>query len=514
MRKQICGILVLAVMLAVLQPAFSFAVGTGEEYQFQHDENTANPSAFLSRQGAIVGKVIGKSDITDQYIIYGRMSLLSPDGYRVYKTGKFFYIDPRTEEREKFVEERIGKGIKAFGMLEGVRQTVNMEVLYADSIIEYKPEDDAGVMEPAYGPKSGPFKWIGFGVAQKQYKVDNINFIKSTDVVNMIAHLMTPVLQNGRFLRSELKGRDYETNIYELETKKDFKLEEVVKALTTDRSPDNPLPFLPENNPKFKQPIRLFWQTTFDQAWLLERNFTAYDQMSKSLRGFVFVLGQKGKANNLLEEVTVIRPDIDDFMKYIEDQLGDASFSEWASPAVFYGMIDGSPNREVFSCPTPRPIPGTMRYETPDYIGPYYPEDEPDKFIGAIVEVKEGRIPKVNSDDPAAHYRDIERWPIGYQGEGSLFPGLTPWQYQQYSGQYVWMTGTRILVYEVTICGEDGCTTHIEHIEYGKLETENLPEGTTVTLIGYYIKPDHIIIKPQYNYMLNLIRELFFKGGV
>ena len=106
---------------------------------------------------------------------------------------------------------------------------------------------------------------------------------------------------------------------------------------------------------------------------------------------------------------------------------------------------------------------------------------------------------------------------IGWQGGGSLFPGFTPEQYAQYSGHYVWMSGIRVLVYEIETCNKDECSTTTAHIEHGNMEEGTFVSGdttTTVTLIGHYIKPDHIIIKPQYNYLLNLIREITFKGGI
>lgn len=498
MRKTV----IFTVLFLLLLPAIALA-----------DEDEFGSSfGIQSRQAAVVGKVIGESDVTGYYIVYGRLSLVTSQGYRVYETGKFFYVSPTTKDSKEFIKQRVGQGIKAFGQLELVRSSVNSEVLYTNQIIPYKPEDDYGVMEPAYGA-AGPHEWIGFGVAQDQYRVSGIKVEKSTDVINTLAGFTELLLQGGRTILTD--NRSGEAVFYEPKTKKVFEIKDIVSALTGTKTEFTP------NKKDFLAPIRNFWQKYIKQNWLMERSKQAYAEMSRALKGYVFILGQLGKANNLMESVPVMRPDIDKFMTYIESRSGQG-FSKWASPAVFYGRISGTPDRYTYLLITPKEVIPENPWEEIEYINPtftgtYYAEDNPNLLVEHIAEIKNNNIPQVNSDDPSEHYRDIEKWPIGYQGPGSLYRGFIAEQYAHYAGQNIWMTGTRVLVYKIVSCNKDGCSVSYEHVEYGNMQEGTFGSGdntTTVTLVGHYIKPEHIITKPQYNLLLDLIKELIFKGGV
>lgn len=449
-------------------------------------------SGFQSSQGAVVGKVICQSDITEQYIIYGRLSMATSDGYRVYQTGKFFYVQPTDSDSKLYLQQRIGQGVKAFGTLELLKGS--SEILYSNTMTDYNPKDDYGVMEPAYG-EAGPHKWIGFGVALDQYRANTTKLAKSTDVINTLADF-------ADILPRTICTVNNETYFYDPATKKKFELNEAVSALTGTKTAFTP------DNPAFLAPIRNFWQANFKQSYLIEQSQKAYAQMTRAHGGFVYITGLSGRANNLMQSVPAIRPDMDKFMDLTESQC-PVEFTDWASPAVFYGRISGTPNNESHLLTTPRP-PQILEDEeiefiTPTYTGPYYPEDKPESLIKAI----------------EANQAVSESWPIGWQGQGTLYPGFTPHQYAQYEGQYVWMTGTRVLVYEIITCttnkdGEVECSTSINHVQYGNMKEGTFSHGnstTTVTLVGYYINPDHIITKQQYNYLLNLIRELVLKGG-
>lgn len=494
--------IILTMLLLLLLPTVALADQFGDS------------SGLQSRQAAIVGKVICESDITEQYIVYGRLSLVTPQGFRVYETGKFFYVTPTDKDSKQFMKRRIGQGVKAFGQLELVRGAINSEILYSNRIIEYKPEDDLGVMEPAYGA-AGPHKWIGFGVAQDQYRTSTIRMDKSTDVIEALTEFTTPLLQGGRTIRTENKGSEFEAALYEPKTKKVFELEDVVSALIGTKSE-----FTPEKK-DFLAPIRTFWQANIKQSWLIEKGQSAHAEMSRALRGYIFITGQSGKVNNLIEGVPVLRPDIDKFMSYIESKRGEG-FSKWASPAVFYGKISGTPDRYTYLLATPKEvIPDDpweeIEYLNPTYTGPYFAESDPGSLVEYIVEIKNNNIPQIDSDDPSEYYRDIEKWPIGNQSRESLYRGFTADQYAHYAGQNVWMTGSRVLVYKIVSCSKEGCSTSYSHIEYGDMEEGTFTNGentTTVTLVGHYIKPEHIITKPQYNLLLDLIKELVFKGGV
>lgn len=448
---------------------------------------------FQSSQAAVVGKVICQSDITEQFIIYGRLSMATSDGYKVYQTGKFFYVQPTDKISRDYLSQKINQGVKAFGTLEMVRGT--SEILYSNTINPYSPEDDKGLIEPAFGT-TGPFKWLGFGVAQDQYKTTTINLNKSTNAINTLVHF-------ADLLPRTIKTDSKETAFYNPITKKSFRLDEATTALCGIKNDFTP------DSPAFLAPIRNFWQANFKQSYLIEQSQKAYAQMSRAHGGFVYITGLSGRANNLMQSVPAIRPDMDKFMNLVESQ-SPVEFTDWATPAVFYGRISGTPNNESYLLTTPRPpqIPEDEEIEfiTPTYTGPYYSEDKPESLIKAI----------------ETNQAISEAWPIGWQGQGTLYPGFTPHQYAQYEGQYVWMTGTRVLVYEIITCttnkdGEEECSTSISHVQNGNMKEGTFSHGnstTTVTLIGHYINPDHIITKQQYNYLLNLIRELIFKGGI
>lgn len=477
-------------------------------------------SAF--RDGAIVGKVICKSDITEYYIVYGRLSNWTSQGYRVYETGKFYYVNPTDQKSRKFIESRVGQGIKAFGTFEIVPDSSQAEIMITNDIIEYDPQQDVGKLEPAYGGNAGPHPWLAFGVAKKQNTASMINMEKSTTVINTLVHLSDLIYTEGHTLCTEVKGKEHETNTVLPDRRKDKKypIEDVVGAVAGDKTEFTP------KDPKYRGPIRNFWQVNIHPYWLLEPSQALYEKMNKSLRGYMFIEGLLGKINNLYENIPSIRPEMDIFMEYIENQSKDKTFSKWASPAVFYGFIDGEPEEKSYLMATPRPNPKNPfeQFVSAMYIGPYYPEDQPHILVDAVTEVITGRVPKIESteDNQSELYRNKEQWPIGWRGEGSLYPGFTVAQYKQYKGHNVWMTGGRVLVYEIKTCDPEGCSTSIVHIEHGSMEegttTTTNASGetstTTVTLIGHYIKVDHILIKPQYNYLLDLMREITFKGGV
>ena len=69
--------IILTILFLLLLPTFALA------------DEFGSSSGLQSRQAAIVGKVICQSDITEQYIVYGRLSLVTSQGFRVYEAGKF-----------------------------------------------------------------------------------------------------------------------------------------------------------------------------------------------------------------------------------------------------------------------------------------------------------------------------------------------------------------------------------------------------------------------------------------
>ena len=60
-----------------------------------------------------MGKVICQSDITEQYIVYGRLSLVTSQGFGSMKP-ESFYVTPTDQDSKRFIKQRIGQGVKAF----------------------------------------------------------------------------------------------------------------------------------------------------------------------------------------------------------------------------------------------------------------------------------------------------------------------------------------------------------------------------------------------------------------
>ena len=261
------------------------------------------------RDGAIVGKVICKSDITEHYIVYGRLSVFTSEGYRVYETGKFYNVSPTSKQSRDFMESHIGKGIKAFGAFETVPDSSQAEIMISNDIIEYNPKQDIGILEPAYGGNSGPDPWLAFGVAKKQNTTSMINIDKSTSVINTLVEFSDLFLTEDRTLCTEQN----ETSVV-LKSGKKYPMEDVVGGIIGNKTEFTP------KDPQYRAYIRNFWQSKIHQYWLLEQGQAQYERMNKSLRGYMFIEGLLGKINNLYSNIHYIRPEIDIFIEQIDKQ--------------------------------------------------------------------------------------------------------------------------------------------------------------------------------------------------
>lgn len=507
MLKKQALLIALILTLVVCQPAFATSMG-------EH-----------SRVGAVVGKVITYDQNKNKYIVYGRISFLTENGFRVYETGKFYSVSPDTEKADKLIKENMNKGIKAFGYFEAVKQTINQETLVVNRVEEYDPSMDSGIMEPAYGPKIGPDPWMGFGIPISAANAQMMTLKDSWDFIYMLEQFkqLLPTTK----LRLQIEDKKHkETFVENLVTKEEYNPIELAEYLSSE------IIFKPESSTgdtTFKKPYRAFWQSYFKEIYLMEKSEEAYQDIIRAIKGYSFMETQKGRLNHLVEQVPVIRPEIDIFMKTIENLVGGTpqELEKWATPAVLYGKIEPYYNIVQTIDPKTRKI-----HIKADYTGPYYADL--DQLIYAIsYTAKKESLPST----PDTHNNNnIEKWQIGWNAvseDDITVPGLTIKQALGTEDHPTWMIGTRVLVYKIVHTSPEGKTTiSYSHCEHGKMEegTFTSADGgsTTVTFYGHYIKPwidvpvpygqppqkiASVLVKPAYNYLLTALREVAFKGG-
>ena len=495
MFKKHALLIALILTLVVCQPAFASSMGD------------------YSRTGAFVGKVITYDQQKDKYIVFGRLSLLTENGYRVYETGKFYSVCPDTKSADKLLKENIGKGIKAFGIFEAVKQTTNQETLVAKKVEKYDPSMDSGVLEPAYGPEIGPEPWIGFGVPISGGTARMMTIQNPWDFVWMAESFKRLLPNNNLILQMENKKHP-ETLVKNTITKETYKPEKLAELLTSEiiKTSNSQT-----GNTTFKKPYRQFWQNTFKEIYLMEKDNKAYHDILRSIKGWTFIETQKGRLNHLVEKVPVIRPEMDIFMDTVEQSLKRTpdEFSKWAAPALFYGSIQPQYKWELDEDGKWHKI-----YIGSTYTGPYYSESE--QLIDTITHANKNKIL------PSTDNNKIEHWKIGWEGAGGSIEGITEETALIAQIHPNWMIGTRVLVYRITFIPNDPeaeSSTTYEHIEYGNMKegTFRSAGGTTIiTCIGHYIKPwieqptqkiSSILSKPEYNYLLTTLRDVSLKGG-
>ncbi len=483
----------LLLTLVVCQPAFASSMGD------------------YSRTGAFVGKVITYDQQKDKYIVFGRLSLLTENGYRVYETGKFYSVCPDTKSADKLLKENIGKGIKAFGIFEAVKQTTNQETLVAKKVEKYDPSMDSGVLEPAYGPGIGPEPWIGFGVPISGGTARMMTIQNPWDFVWMAESFKRLLPNNNLILQMENKKHP-ETLVKNTITKETYKPEKLAELLTSEiiKTSNSQT-----GNTTFKKPYHQFWQNTFKEIYLMEKDNKAYHDILRSIKGWTFIETQKGRLNHLAEKAPVIRPEMDIFMNTVEQSLRGtpAEFSKWAAPSLFYGNIQ--PQYEW------KEINGKLHkvYIGSTYTGPYYSESN--QLIDAITHATKTKTL------PSTTNNNIEYWKIGWVDAERNVESITEEVALDAQKHTNWFIGTRILVYEITFIPDDPeakSSTTYKHLESGNMEegTFKSASGTTIVkCIGHYIKPwidcsqkiSSILSKPEYNYLLSALRDISLKGG-
>lgn len=403
------------------------------------DVNSNNPWGSSSlgkihRKAAVVGKIIAYNQETDSYVVYGRLSVDKGQGYRVYERRKFYRVYPRWGGTEDILAGNIGKGLKLFGTYELCTGTGNEEKLLAERATPYDPVTDISVgEEPAFGPGVGPYDWIGFGVPVITEKAFEITINKSSDVVNNLSQMREAiVLKNGVMVSSA---------------------DQIIKTL----------------KPESIKNLRQVWQL-YKISWLMEKDLNILNQMRRAVGGtayFYGLSGGKGTNNTYIEQVPLLRPQVDTFMEAVETS-GQGQFEEWACPAVFYGMVgehsNNGQNRPVY------------------FDGVYFQDDEPGTMVTTMSSPQ-----SINK----------ETWRI---------EGLSKDIKHTVCGHFCWFSGQRVLVYEYT---DDEGETHTIHVYNGSLKDD--PE---YNLVDYYITVNKVLTKSEYNLMLDLTRELAMRGGV
>lgn len=485
--------LALLLTLVACQPAFASSMGD------------------YSRVGAVVGKVITYDKQKDKYIVFGRMSILTEKGYRVYETGKFYSLCPDTESADKLIKENIGEGIKAFGVFEAVKQTTNQEILLVKKVEKYDPSKDG--LKPAYGPGIGPEPWLGFGIPISPGTARMMTVQSPWDFIWM-AESFKRLLPNSNLMLQMEDGAHSETLVKNTTTRETYKPEKLAEYITSEavKTPNNQT-----GNTTFKKPYRQFWQNTFKEIYLMEKDNKAYHDILRSLKGWSFIETQKGRLNHLAEEVPVIRPELDVFMDTVEQSLKGTpvKFTKWAAPALFYGNIQPQYRMELDEYGKWQKI-----YIGSTYTGPYYSDSN--QLIDAITYANKNEVL------PSTDNNKVEHWEIGWEGAGGNVEGITEETALIAQKHPDWMIGTRVLVYRITFIPDDPkakSSTTYQHIEYGNMKegTFRSSGGTTIiTCIGHYIKPwigqstekvSSILSKPEFNYLLTTLRDISLKGG-
>lgn len=483
-KKLITLLLTLAITISCTTSGWAFMVG---EY---------------AAKGAIVGKNLRYDVTSGTFLVYGRMSSFTQtdqgSSYKVFETGKFFRVKPMTNQALEDLNNRIDQGIKAFGPYQMTHDGSNQEMLLAYEVFDYDPSSDAGIIEPAYGEEAGYWDWTGFGVSTLAYKGQMFEMKKPTTVVDNLAKLEPLLLINGRVF--DINGGT--PVILDESTGERFTVQDVMNALTTDpaqvaagnveRPKFIPASWSEKQYREWLKTLQEFWKKTFIEIDYLEWDQQALMESIQSVGGNYFVNGLRGKKNTCLKSVPAIRPDIDKFMKVIEAQQ-EQPFVKWASPAVLYGYINGV-------VPT-------------EYLGPYFPSIE--TFIDAIGEAsKKGQLIPQGGEDKD-QYKQSERWQIGWDSKESLCKICPPTMTKEYNKMTAWISGTRVLVYLITVYPPNGDPySYFEHVTSGKLDEQNPPPYTTIEYIGKYIAVDYIISKPAHDFMLSVVREVAKINGI
>lgn len=483
-------------------------------------------------RAAVVGKVIHWNEEAQVFIVYGRLSADAGLGWKVYQTGMFFPVKPDPaysnikEKIESLVSE--GKGIKAFGKYHSGFDT-EAELL-AKEIEEYDPSLDATVgLESAYTGLEE--NWLGLGLHRQLYNSHLTAFKKTTDWVNLLYPFKEALKYGGRILVLEKDIPHYKNDaplsdvkeyenavLFDVNQKQEYYAKDLVPAFRADVYRDDTPDIIPnasrEEHRKFLQELRKVYPYP-NNIYYLIKDLDIVNQSLSAVYGTLFVKAHKGIGNSLLREIPVIRPDIDDYMEYVENQTKNPSedISRWATPALFYGAVTPVYRMELQKNGTYKEV-----YDHAIYTTPYFEESRPQELIETIIDYSNPNYQGVAEDitDESDKYRDVEVWRFGWEGEGYVL-GLTEEQALHFQNHgYTWGVGTRTLVYRVAYNPPEPAKPSVSypHVTHGNMEDQvkNPPPYTTVSYVGCYIKHDKFITKGEMNFTLDAIREYALNG--
>lgn len=408
----------------------------------------------LYRIAAIVGQIISYNQENDSYVVFGRLSVDDGTGYQIFEKRKFYRVYPKWGGTDTELAKMIGQGVKIFGSFECAVGVGNEEKLFAEKVTPYDPNTDiqAG-MEPAFGAGIGPKAWIGYGVPVLTSKVVQMEVTKSSDVINQIVELkdILAVPSNGI-----IDAKKYCRDLFNANASSD-------------------------RQERIKQ-ARNSWQKTWSPRWFLDKDLKTNSEMQRAVQGTAFIYGQSGGTNGYIDKVPVIRPDVDKFMEAIEKDFR-VGFEEWAAPSVFYGLVSKIPDELVDDNKKPKD------FTKMNFTGVYYSDNNPKAMVDAIAAAGQGHSVKTKET-----WR-IERVPVK--------------RITELDNKQCWISGQRVLVYLHTYTDSKG-KNHSELVEVN----DGRIDDPDYSLVDYYIIPNKIITKTDYNFMVSLIREIAMQGGM
>ncbi len=363
------------------------------------------------------GKMVAFNSDRGIYVVYGNVTVEDRGQWQTVEANKFIRVKPSVgwvEEEE--IKKYMGKGVTMYGSY----------IAYGDQIEEYFRAKKAEAA--ASYPKPVNENWIGFGKSIQTLNAVKFNINKVTDFVDVLAA--------GR---DALAGMNVEHNQveYAMPSKEVEKLAESIRY--------------PKNMAEREQRKRMldWWISHWNFKWFVEKNIDIYNENDRSVGGSAFFTGKLGYANCYLEEVPVIRPDIDNFMKNAHSGGG---FEEESGIGVFFAGVSAVRDEEDW----PHEI--IALYAS----GPlfYMPQDLISGFLKNDVKSQSWRL-----EGWDRHRAEI------------------------LAGKKCWLSGSRVLVYWTD------------------------PKTGKTYLVDHYFAVNKTLTQDEFNTMLDLQRELISQGG-
>lgn len=502
MKRALITVLVILGIVMSSGPS-SFAENAVTELGYSMQGNV-----IYFKNAAVVGKIIEYKPSAGIYIMYGRLSTSEGDGkgWTVFQIGRFYEVIPSSTHAIDGLPGYLGQGAKVFGSMETGPE--GRDVLYATEISPYNPDADWAVgMPPAYTPDVDPDQnWLGFGIQADVYNAKLCSFTRSTDLVNALVKLKFILTAAGRYFETDTEnyGRGF---IVDPKNGRQYSPQQLASVWRSDPYRDPTPDFIPQSDDR--QELHRRYLANLKECYplypvpYLVQTDRAIQQVTEAVGGFVIVRAMKGGNNSYLQGICAIRPNLDCFMNRVEEALPIDGFSEWASPALFYGRI-----RPHYK--TVRTVDGkeTRVYDYAEYEGPYFSREDPLKFVDTVISYSSD-IPEISAPDSLPDcYRNCEKWNIYDLSEAEAI--------SLQKQHYTWFVGTRVLEYWYCPPGAK------------ELSVVLTTEGTHQGEAYYSLKDRYMTIeridwqgqrqisamgKAEFNFILTCLRDMSLKGG-